>query len=174
MGVGGAVQGARDDAADAELGADVFRGVAHGIGDDPKAAHEYQPERQQPDEEPVGERAGDDAARDLAVAVDDLEDRVDPAAPAPLLLGPLGEALHPGLDRLLALTRALPPAALLLGFGRHEESVSRMSSCSTRSSRDRTSASCSSSGSFPSPSSASASARSLSARATKVETIAAI
>jgi hypothetical protein len=54
----------------------------------------------------------------LGVAVDDLEDRVDPAAPASLLLRPLGEAVHPSLHRLLALTHTLPLAALSLGFAR--------------------------------------------------------
>jgi hypothetical protein len=77
------------------------------------------PTQQQPDEQPVGERASHDAARDLDIAVDDLEDRVDPAAPAPLLLRPLGETPDPRLHRLLALTHTLPPTALPLGLPDH-------------------------------------------------------
>ena len=90
----------------------MFRRVGHDIGNDAQASHEHQPQRQQPDEEPVGERPGDDAAGHLAVAVDHLEDRVDPTASAPLVLRALREAVHPRLQRLLALPHALPPAAL--------------------------------------------------------------
>ena len=60
----------------------MFSASRTSSGNDAEAADEHEPERQQPDEEPVGERAGDDAAGDLAVAVDHLEDRVDPTAPA--------------------------------------------------------------------------------------------
>ena len=51
-------------------------------------------ERQQPDEEAVCERAGDDPAADLAVAVDHLERRIDGLVQPALGLGALGEPLR--------------------------------------------------------------------------------
>ena len=50
-------------------------------------------ERQQPDEEPVRERARHDAAADLGVVVDHLEQRVDGAMTGSLRLGSLREPL---------------------------------------------------------------------------------
>ena len=61
-----------------------------GIRGDAEAGDEDERQGQEPDEEPVGERARDDSAADLAVTVDHLEDRVDRAMPTPFTLGPFG------------------------------------------------------------------------------------
>jgi len=49
--------------------------------------------RQEPDEEPVGKRAGDDAAADLDVSIDHLEDGVDGRMPPSLGLSSRCEML---------------------------------------------------------------------------------
>ncbi len=65
---------------------------------DPDPADHDECERQQPDEEPVGERAGHQPAADLAVAIGDHVHDVDGAVLAAQLLGALLIRLRAGLE----------------------------------------------------------------------------
>jgi len=99
-------RGRVDDVGDAQRGAEILRRSRGHLGDDAEPADEHESGRQEPEEEAVGEGAGDDPARNLDIAVDYLEGRIEPPTVAALVLRPLGEAVHSALERLAPLTQA--------------------------------------------------------------------
>ena len=71
----------------------------------------HERERQEPDEEPVGERARHDSSTHLGVVVDDLERGVDRTVMHSLCLGTLHDVLGAGLQRGNALHQRSARAA---------------------------------------------------------------